>query len=458
MQWWKAFPARCAVALLSGGVFSLAYPPLGWGWLVVPGFVGLLAALERQRGTRARVIGFLHGMAAYGCGLSWLYEIFGVMVVMLWMVLAVFHALFAEMMARATARGVSGVRLAAFTALNWAGWEFVRAELFPLKFPWMTAGLAMGPNALLPWIGVYGAGALLVLAVALAWGRRFTSAGLIGAGLVACIFLFPKLPPPAADDPLAVRTGGVQLEGVTLDEFIRHTRMLPEDVPHVVWPEYAIAYDIRSNPRDWKLVRDLCRERDITLTFGTQLHEGGGNGWRNIALTVDPEGTRGQHNKVHPVHFFNDGEPGKTAVPIPTRHGKVGTPVCFDCDYETVTRRMTAAGAETFIVPIMDAKSWTERQHDQHAELFQIRAAENGRWMFVCATSGPSQVIDPHGHVHTRLGAMEKGNLLGTLRRETGLTVYTRIGWLVPWVTLGIAAVIWFFLLLPPKPSIRRDS
>jgi apolipoprotein N-acyltransferase len=442
---------------MSGGIYSLAYPPLDWGWLVVPGIAGLLAALDGQRGTRARAIGFLHGMAAYGCGLSWLYEIFGTMVVMLWMVLAAFHALFAEMMARAAARDMAGVRLAAFTAINWAGWEFIRAEVFPLKFPWMTAGLAMGPNALLPWIGVYGAGTLLVLAVALAWGRRYAAAGLSGAGLAAAVLFFPKLPPPAADDPLAVRTGGVQLEGVTLDDYIRQTRMLPRDVRHVVWPEYAIAYDIRSNARDWQLVRDLCRERDITLTFGTQLHESGGRGWRNIALTVDPDGTRGQHNKVHTVHFFNDGKPGRTAVPIVTRHGKVGTPVCFDCDYEAVTRRMTAAGAELFIVPIMDAVSWTERQHDQHAELFQIRAAENGRWMFVCATSGPSQVIDPHGHIHARLAAMERGNLSGTPRRETALTYYTRLGRLVPWATLAVAAIVWFLLLLPRKPPVRRD-
>lgn len=102
------FPARCGLAVLSGAAYALAYPPLGWGWLVVPGLAGLLVALRGQRGTQARAIGFAHGMAAYAVGLSWFYHIFGGLVVMLWCVLAAFTALFAEMQGRASRRGIAG--------------------------------------------------------------------------------------------------------------------------------------------------------------------------------------------------------------------------------------------------------------------------------------------------------------------------------------------------------------
>jgi apolipoprotein N-acyltransferase len=108
-----------------------------------------------------------------------------------------------------------------------------------------------------------------------------------------------------------------------------------------------------------------------------------------------------------------------------------------------------------FIVPIMDAESWTARQHDQHAELFRIRACENGRWMFVCATSGVSQIIDPRGHVHARLAALKQGTLTGTIRRESGLTFYTRCGWLTPWVNLGIAVLGWLFLMFPQRGGLK---
>ena len=75
----------------------MAFPPMGLRWLVFPAIVGLLLALRGQHGTRARTIGFLHGMAAFGLGVSWLFHIFGTVVVVLWCVLAAFTALFAEM-------------------------------------------------------------------------------------------------------------------------------------------------------------------------------------------------------------------------------------------------------------------------------------------------------------------------------------------------------------------------
>jgi apolipoprotein N-acyltransferase len=450
-----SFPARCGLAVLSGAVFALAYPPLGWGWLVFPGLVGLLLALRGQHGTRARTIGFLHGMAAYGLGVSWLFHIFGTMVVVLWCVLAGFTALFAEMQSRASSRGVTGWQLAIFTALNWSGWEFIRAELFPLRFPWMTPGLAMGPNALLPWIGVYGVGFLVVLAVALVMAKSrlafFIPAVVLMTGLATPL---PE-PAPKANDPLVVSVAGIQLEGVSFDAYLTGTRQLPPTVRHVVWPEYAVPFDLRANKRDWETVQAICRDKNITLTLGTQDRPGGGDTWRNIALTLDPTGVLGEHTKVHPVHFFDDGTPGTTALPVLTTHGKVGTPICFDCDYEGVVRRMTAAGAEMFVVPTMDAESWSARQHDQHAELFRIRACENGRWMFVVATSGVSQVIDANGQVHVRLAALEQGTISGLLKRETKLTFYTRFGWLIPWGILAIGAVCWLILLLPSR--MKKD-
>jgi apolipoprotein N-acyltransferase len=248
---------------------------------------------------------------------------------------------------------------------------------------------------------------------------------------------------------LAISVAGLQLEGVSLDAYLTGTRQLPPAIRHVVWPEYALPFDLRANKRDLEIVRTLCQDRGITLTLGTQVRPGGGDAWRNIALTLDPTGVLGEHTKVHTVHFFDDGTPGTTALPVQTTHGKVGTPICFDCDYEGVVRRMTTAGAEMFVVPTMDAESWSARQHDQHAELFRIRACENGRWMFVVATSGVSQLIDPHGQVHVRLAALAQGTISGIMKRETKLTFYTRFGWLTPWVVLGIAAICWLFLLLP---------
>jgi apolipoprotein N-acyltransferase len=461
---WKSAAWRLLLAAGSGALYSLAYPPFfaGSAWsgvlglmTVVAGLCGLLVALKGQSGTLARAIGFIHGMAVYGIGLSWLVEIFSVFFPVLCMVLAAFTACFAEMQSRAWRRGLSGGWWVAFTVVNWSALEFIRAELFPLRFPWMTAGLAVGPNALLPWIGVYGAGLLVVAAAAILARGQWRLAALPLGVLVAALFFMPRHAAPGRDDPMAVRVGGLQLEVVSLTELMNRTRELPADVQFVVWPEYAVPYDLRKNARDWQWVRELSAERNITLTLGTQVRPDGDEGpWRNIALTIDADGERGEHTKVHTVHFFDDGTPGRDAQPIRTAYGPVGTPICFDCDYEGVVRRMVKSGAELLIVPIMDAASWTARQHDQHAELFRIRACENGRWMFACASSGISQIIDPSGKVHARLDALEQGPLVGTVARRSGLTPYTRFGWLLPWAVLSAASAAWVALLLPgPKPG-----
>ncbi|RYD33916.1 MAG: hypothetical protein EOP87_10135, partial [Verrucomicrobiaceae bacterium] len=367
--------------------------------------------------------------------------------------LAAFTALFAEMQCRAEKRGLKGWLLTVFTVLNWGAWEFIRAELFPLKFPWMTAGLAIGPNTLVPWIGVYGVGLVVVLAASLIVRRKCVPGAAVLVALGGCVFFNKRLPVPPENDPAAVTVGGLQLEGVSMENFLNGTRGMPGGVDLVVWPEYSVPFDIRTSKRDWKLVQDLCREQDITLTFGTKVGPDADNHWRNIALTVDPTGVLGEHTKVHALHFFDDGTPGKTTLPVMTSHGKIGTPICFDCDYEDVIRGMTAAGAEMIVAPTMDAEKWTARQHDQHAELFRMRAAENGRWVFVVATSGVSQIIDPNGHLHARLDALLQGAVTGTMKRETSLTFYTRFGWLVPWCVLGLAGTGWLLLLISGKPG-----
>ena len=85
---------------------------------------------------------------------------------------------------------------------------------------------------------------------------------------------------------------------------------------------------------------------------------------------------------------------------------------------------LTQRGASFFLVPSMDAGSWTDRQHEQHARLFRHRAAESGRWFAVAATSGVSQIVDPQGRVRGRLPTMEDGVLLGSVVPRTEQTLY----------------------------------
>ena len=448
--------SRSVLAAVSGLVYSFAYPPFDFGYLVFVGLLGFLICLKGVSGTQARWLGLVFGMVVFGVSLSWVWNIFQGVAVVLWAVLAMFIVLFADMQGRAVRRGVTGWKLIAFTAINWSACEFLRAEVFPLKFPWASAGLAIGPNGLLPWVGVYGVGFVVVFLVASFLVRSWK----LGLGplllLVAGAVFWGKHPEPTGNEPNAIRVAGLQLEGVSLTNYLRGTRDMPDDTEFVVWPEYAVPYDVQQNERDWKLLLELCRERDLSLTLGTQARPIGKDMWRNIALTMDGSGALGEHTKMHPVHFFDDGEAGKIAAAVETKHGRIGTPICFDGDYEGVVRKLTAAGAEVIFVPTMDAESWGAKQHNQHAELARMRAAENGRWLFVCATSGVSQIIDPAGYVHQRLGAMEQGLISGVVLREKALTFYNQFGWLFGWVMLVGGMICWGLVLIPRRGKPRE--
>lgn len=160
-----------------------------------------------------------------------------------------------------------------------------------------------------------------------------------------------------------------------------------------------------------------------------------------------------------PQSFHVHGEPGTTLEAFPTPVGTIATPVCFDCDYSAVPRQLVRNGAEIIFAPSMDAMRWTERQHEQHAQLFRHRAAENGRWIAVAATSGVTQIIAPNGQVASRLIGMEPGSLIGQVGRETRLTFYTRFGWLLgPLCSVATVGLLILSLLMWFSEKHRRSG
>jgi len=209
----------------------------------------------------------------------------------------------------------------------------------------------------------------------------------------------------------------VQSEECELAVYIKLTKRGLSEKPQIIlWPEYALPYDINAVPEEVETVRQLAAENDAIIILGTKdVFSKEPYQWYNTALVIDSTGIIGRHRKNRPVHFFDDGTPGTEALPVTTTLGAIGTPICFDCDYTDIIMNMTVAGTDFFMIPSFDARHWSEAQHWQHADIFRTRAAENGRWLMVAATSGVSQLIDPHGNVIDKLPPMAEGVLHGTI-------------------------------------------
>lgn len=430
--------------ILAGGCFSLAFAPLSWRWAVVPALFLLLHALRGRSPKAGARLGFVFGLTAYACTLTWLWQVFGAFSVALFAILALFTGVFGWLHGIIESRvaGVGKRNLA--IAASWLACEYLRSEHFWLEFPWATPGLAMGPHQMLQVFGVYGSsfGVVLGTAFLLQNSTRYLgivilSTFLYGVWVQPQNFTTPKSP---------VKVMLVQNESSDFEENFAASQKAEADVQLVVWPEISASRDPRRVPDQWARLQKEAKLHRRTFTLGTYTPSPDEQGWYNTALTLDATGVLGTHVKHHLVHFFNEGIPGQSFVPVPTTLGQIGTSICFDNDFEDVPRRMTLAGAEFFAVPSMDPARWGARQHEQHAELVRIRAAENYRWFAVASSSGVTQIVDPKGRIASRLPTLTEGTLTGLVGREQHLTIYTRWGWMFPG---AVTAALALWLVIP---------
>ncbi len=437
---------RLLLTLLSIGLGILAFPPVHWHPLALVSPIPFLFALRDTRPAPALGLGLLYGVGLFAGTLNWLAALFGSFAILLFFILALFSTLFAAITA-SLAGPLAGRKWLPFAiGVLWTGTEYFRCEWFTLRFPWITPGTGLPPGYLTPWIGVYGV-SLLVATAAAAIAFRQTKVGLT---LLAAVALTAYLPQPSTPEG-HLTVAAVQGEGVPFERLVALSKQAEAPLDAIVWPEISVVPDIRTKPKQLAAVRQLLAENKAAfLTVGTVTKLDAGR-WSNTAVTIGPDTILGSYDKNRPVHFMDDGEPATSVPTIDTPLARLGTTICFDNDYAAVVRQAVLNGAELFLVPSMDAASWTARQHLQHAELARHRAAENGRWFVVSSSSGLTQVIDPRGRRIAELPLFDPGVLVAQVGKRSDLTFYTRLGWLI-----GPACTVLSVLLLIANSVLSR--
>lgn len=442
----------------------VVFPPVEIWWMGLLAWFPLLLALQGASAKIGFRLGLLWGVLTYGVTLSWLWTLFGVMAIPLWIMLASFIGIFGLAYGRLTTEKRTALWPGLLAAVLWVGVEYFRSEIFSLRFPWITPGTGLPPNGLTPIVGVYGVSFVVLLGSAWLVSSGWVTK-LVGTGTLLVMMAFvlgPRFFSEFVGSPVGnnqFKVALVQGEEGFLDNYLDRTNAVPVIVDAVVWPEYAVGYDVRKNVADMEKLDDLVGDRTKMITLGSRTKIGDEKRY-NTAVTIGEAGVLGAHHKNHPVHFFDDGEPGPEQESFDTPVGKVGTPICFDCDYSDVVRKMTASGAEVFLVPSMDAKNWSAKQHEQHGALFRHRAAENHRWIAVAASSGVTQIINPGGETVERLDHMDEGVLLGSVGLSDRKTIFTKRGWMLGPFCVWVAALLlgWICYKLGCEWYDRRQS
>ena len=237
-----------------------------------------------------------------------------------------------------------------------------------------------------------------------------------------------------------LKVAGIQLEFPTDDEVVLALDKLLIAAPKTelfVLSEYTFDGPVPEK------VLSRCRTHHRYLIVGGKDSAPNQN-FYDTAFVIGPGGDVVFHQvKAVPIQFFKDGLPAPEQRVWDSPWGKIGLCVCYDLSYTAVVDSLIRLGAQAIIVPTMDMVTWGRREHELHARVAPVRAAEYGVPIFRIASSGISQLVTKSGQTKVQASFPGEGEtLVGTLALASrGSLPLDR--WLAP-----LAVVITAFAIL----------
>jgi apolipoprotein N-acyltransferase len=496
---------RLVFAALSGAALALSYS--GW-YLTIYSWVCvgiLLIAIFGTRPSVAFACGFVHAIFFVFASVPWIATVLSVhgglstaggwgvlfLIAAAWGILT---GTFAWIVHRLSSRGIA---FACFGApFVWVTFEFVRARLPEISFPWNLLGYpASGNLALLQATtvtGIYGLSFLVAAFNALlAWADsainrpprfRLKVLGAAIVALLAFMLAAPLLVPISQSHHYAraVQLNFPEVETYPNNWFPAHAGDLEEirnlsvapSAKHpdlLVWPEAPAPFSF-EDPQFAKQASSLA----ITLQhpFLAGVIE-----WRplpqasahhamvpyNSAILLDTQGQNVfTYDKIHLVPF---GE----YEPFPLIHQVVssvssevggfrkganyavghlhdgqtfGTFICYEAIYAGEIRKFAANGAELYINISNDGWFGRSAAAEQHLRMARVRAVENRRWMLRVTNNGFTASVDPYGRISLALPPDVRGAADLPYDFRTDETIYTRFGDWFAWLCVIVSAIL----------------
>jgi apolipoprotein N-acyltransferase len=444
--------AAISWALVAIVAFHLAYASPRLSWLIAGYLIGLIQLAKARSGRVAFYFGVGVGFVTAASQMSCFWVIFGPSAIALWLVLGFWIGLFVAI-ARLCLSRFGSLRGALLIPFLWTGLEYFRSELYYLRFSWLNIGYAFSGTLLLPalkWIGMYGIGFLLAgvaTLICLLAHKRLSLSTPALAVVLASALLSQFGPTPdnsSSSSAKSVRVAGVQMEFVSEAEILAALDKLllaAPDAELLMLSEYALDGPVPDKIKSW------CREHRRYLVFGGKDAAPTAN-FYDTAFVVDPTGEIVfRQGKSVPIQFFKDGLPAREQKLWDSPWGKIGICICYDLSYTRVTDRLIRLGAQGLIVPTMDVVDWGRRQHELHAMVAPVRAAEYGVPVLRVASSGISQLVGRRGQVSATAGFPGQNETLsgqlmfanaGSLPPDRALVVFATVltGLVIVWIVI----------------------
>ncbi|WP_327417954.1 apolipoprotein N-acyltransferase [Streptomyces sp. NBC_01233] len=485
-----AWLVRAVLAVLSGVLLYLSFPPRPLWWLAPFGIALLAGCLHGRRARAGLGLGFLAGLGFLLPLLVWTGEEVGPVP---WLALVSLEALLIGL----TGLGIALVsRLPAwplFAAAVWVAGEALRARAPFGGFPWgklafgqadgvFTPLAALGGTPLLSFgVALCGFGLCEALRIARRHPGRTTAAlaaltvaAPIGAGLAAR----PLVSDAAEDGTVvaAVVQGNVPRLGLdfnsqrraVLDNHAKRTVQLAEDVKagrvpkpdFVVWPENSSDLDPYAEPDARAVIDQAVKAIGVPVAIGAVVSPETGP-LRNTMILWDPAaGPTATYDKrkIQPfgeripmrsfVRLFSsdvdrvrrDFGPGKDPGVFDMAGSSVGMVTCFEAAFDDAVRSTVQDGAQVIAVPSNNATFGRTQMTYQQLAMDRVRAVEHSRTVLVPVTSGVSAVIRPDGRITAQTEMFTADALVAEIPLRSTRTPATVVGPLPEYALLLLAA------------------
>ncbi|HET7482517.1 MAG TPA: apolipoprotein N-acyltransferase [Actinomycetota bacterium] len=468
-------PRREFVVVLAAGIaLSFAFPEADLAPLAWIALVPLLVCATGAGWSRGMALAGVFAVGFFGTLLVWVsivgWVAWGALVILEGVFIAGFGAVYGGLSGR-----LSGPGRIALAATAWMVFEYLRAHVPVVGFPW--GALAQSQHNLWWMLRVAGIGGTVLLGgvvvavnacIVEAWRTRSLWYSTAGAALLLAGFVIPG--PASGGTPVTValvqgnvpdRPPSLEKDLQILDSHVHTTEQLDRPVDLVVWPESSVAID-PDEPVVAEQIATAAQAVDAPMIVGGNEPDESGDHYLVEAFEVAPDGSIvDRYQKTHLVPFgeyvparrFLDWIPMLSQVPYDALPGDVGKTfnvaggdvapvISFEGDFGSLVRGRIAAGGRLLVVATNTSTwghSWASAQH---VAFSQLRAAENGVWTVHAALSGISAFIDPSGRVVSSLGLYRTGSLTHDVTFVPRVTVYARLGDLVPGVVVLVGIVV----------------
>jgi len=175
--------------------------------------------------------------------------------------------------------------------------------------------------------------------------------------------------------------------------------ILPEiwNVGFMSFDQYISDAEAQDGPTMTAL-RQAAKDAAVYLHSGSFV-EKGGEAYYNASYLISPQGEiLGGYRKIH-LFGYNSREtqiltPGEAVAVVDTPLGKLGMATCYDLRFPELFRRMTAKGAEIFLV----CSAWPYPRLEHWLMLNRVRAVENQCFLMAANSVGFNQGTQFVGH------------------------------------------------------------